>query len=392
MGASVLRPTAASARAETRAVAVPWQVVAVLFASTSIVVGVIWDISWHTTIGRDSFWTPAHMAMYAGGVVAGVTSGFVVLRATFAGTEEEKARSVRFWGFRGPLGAWVSIWGSFAMLTSAPFDDWWHNAYGLDVEILSPPHVVLALGMVNIAFGAMLYVLAQQNREDTALPTRMPLLFAYASGIVLTMYTLMVTEYTGRILMHSSIFYRVACGAFPFILIAAARASRLRWAATATALVYTLITAAMVWILPLFPAQPKLGPIYQDVTHMVPMDFPLLLVLPALLIDVAAHRSKGHNDWMLSLVYGVCFFVALLVAQFGFAYFLMSPWSMNPVFATDNFFYGLPKTTFTYRREFVPWDATESVMRRQLIVAAVLAVISTRLGLWFGNWMRQVRR
>ncbi len=28
------------------------------------------------------------------------------------------------------------------MITSAPFDDWWHNAYGLDVKILSPPHVV----------------------------------------------------------------------------------------------------------------------------------------------------------------------------------------------------------------------------------------------------------
>ena len=47
---------------------------------------------------------------------------------------------VRFWGFRAPLGAWVAIWGAFAMLTSAPFDDWWHNAYGLDVKVLSPPH------------------------------------------------------------------------------------------------------------------------------------------------------------------------------------------------------------------------------------------------------------
>ena len=54
---------------------------------------------------------------------------------------------MRFWGFRAPLGAWVCIWGAFAMLTSAPFDDWWHNAYGLDVKILSPPHVVLAAGI-----------------------------------------------------------------------------------------------------------------------------------------------------------------------------------------------------------------------------------------------------
>jgi len=32
------------------------------------------------------------------------------------------------------------------MLASAPFDDWWHNAYGLDVRIISPPHMVLAAG------------------------------------------------------------------------------------------------------------------------------------------------------------------------------------------------------------------------------------------------------
>ena len=54
--------------------------------------------------------------------------------------------SVKMWGFRGPLGAFITAWGGIAMLVSAPFDDWWHNAYGLDVKILSPPHTVLAAG------------------------------------------------------------------------------------------------------------------------------------------------------------------------------------------------------------------------------------------------------
>ena len=53
-----------------RSNAVPWFLWAVAFASTSVLVGVIWDISWHSTIGRDTFWTPAHMAIYVGGVVA----------------------------------------------------------------------------------------------------------------------------------------------------------------------------------------------------------------------------------------------------------------------------------------------------------------------------------
>ena len=41
------------------------------------------------------------------------------------------------------------------MLASAPFDDWWHNAYGLDVRIISPPHMVLAAGFFGIELGTV---------------------------------------------------------------------------------------------------------------------------------------------------------------------------------------------------------------------------------------------
>ena len=42
-----------------RAATVPWYLYAALLGSTAIVVGLLWDISWHMTIGRDTFWTPA---------------------------------------------------------------------------------------------------------------------------------------------------------------------------------------------------------------------------------------------------------------------------------------------------------------------------------------------
>ncbi len=75
------------AAAATGSLAIPWFLWAVAFASTSVFVGVVWDISWHRTIGRDTFWTPAHLAIYLGGFVAGLSCGWVVLRTTFAGTE-----------------------------------------------------------------------------------------------------------------------------------------------------------------------------------------------------------------------------------------------------------------------------------------------------------------
>ena len=65
-------------RASTADIAVPWYLWAMAFASTSVIVGVTWDISWHRSIGRDSFWTPAHLAIYLGGIVAGLSCGWLV--------------------------------------------------------------------------------------------------------------------------------------------------------------------------------------------------------------------------------------------------------------------------------------------------------------------------
>ena len=113
---TIAQPALATATTSADRSAIPWYLWAVAFASTSVIVGVIWDISWHRTIGRDTFWTPAHLAIYLGGAVAGLSCGWLVLKTTFAGTEAAWAGRVTFWGFRGPLGAWVCIWGSLAMV------------------------------------------------------------------------------------------------------------------------------------------------------------------------------------------------------------------------------------------------------------------------------------
>src|ERR1700712_2724415 len=72
---SVVQTTAALPR--ERAAALPWYLTALLAGATSIAVGLLWDISWHMTIGRDTFWTPAHMLVYLGGVLAGLSRGWV---------------------------------------------------------------------------------------------------------------------------------------------------------------------------------------------------------------------------------------------------------------------------------------------------------------------------
>jgi len=373
----------------TTSTAVPWAIYAVLFASTSVVLGVIWDISWHRTIGRDTFWTPAHMGIYLGGVVSGLTCAWLALHTTFAGSPEDRATAVRFWGFRAPFGAWVSIWGAIAMLTSAPFDDWWHNAYGLDVKIISPPHMVLAAGIGAIQAGAMLMALASQNRAGGA-RRELNRLFLLGAGLLVLLAATVATEYIQRWDMHQSLFYQVSAGVFVFFLVSAARASRTTWPATTVALVYAAFSVFMLWLLPLFPGQPLLGPIFVPIDRFVPPDFPLLLVVPAMVIDLVMRRvAPGRwRDWGLAAALAVVFVATFLAVQWPFADFLVSPWARNDFFGSHRMDYGVPPQIQARWYQLNPPDN----LSIGLAIAVAVGFVSARLGLWWGNWMSRVRR
>ena len=370
--------------------AVPWHLLAVAFASTSIIVGGIWDISWHRSIGRDSFWTAAHMAIYLGGIVAGLTCGWLVLRATFAGDVRERDGGVSFWGFRGPLGAWVCIWGALAMLVSAPFDDWWHNAYGLDVEILSPPHIVLAAGIFGIGVGALLMALARQNNAGGT-DRLLQRLFIYTGGLLVLMLAALFTE---DIMLpneqHAPAFFFISAAVFPLLLVAVARGSASRWGATGAAGVYMGVTLLMIWILQLFPAQPMLAPIMRDIDRMVPPSFPLLLLAPALVIDFTLNRLPADagrvGQWLAAAGGGVAAVAVLGVVQWFFAGFLLTEHARNFFFAGDRWDYYIPPGAFQY--EF--WGRPLAVADTGWV--ALVAAASSLAGLWWGNWMARVRR
>jgi hypothetical protein len=374
------------ARREAVVAALPWTAPVAALAATSIVVGVIWDISWHRTIGRDTFWTPAHMAIYLGGLLAGLSGGWQILRATFGGPIAESG--VRIWGFRGPLGAWISVWGAVAMLTSAPFDDWWHNAYGLDVEILSPPHVLLGLGMIAIQIGSLVMLLSLQNRASSESQHSLAVLFAYAAGALLLMVSTMFMTESLPNNQHRVGFYRISAIAYPLFLVAVARASRLRWPATTAAALFMALGLAMTWILPLFPARPLLGPIFNPIDRMVPAPFPLLLVVPALAVDYLMSRVKGR-DWLLALALGIAFVGVFFVVQWRFSDFLLSPAARNWFFASDRWDYNIRPGSWRY--EF--WGQTIDPMTgRALVLCMLFGAAASRLGLWWGNWMRRVVR
>lgn len=390
-------PAVRAADEPDKPAATPWVLYAVLFSSTCIAVGLIWDISWHMSIGRDSLWSPPHVLEQIGASVAGLACGWLVLKTTFAGSAEQRAQSVRFWGFRGPLGGWICIWGSLAMIGSVPFDNWWHNAYGLDVKILSPPHMVLLAGMMGIQLGAMIMALGAQNRAEGVSERRFGLMYVYAGGVLVVMAAITASQFVGNAnTMHGSSFYKGAAGIFPLLLLAVARASKLRWGATVTAAVYMGILMVMIWILQLFPATPKLAPIYNPVTHMVPLAFPLLLVIPAFALDLLRHRLRDRRDWLLAAAAGVVFVAIMIAVHWSWAEFMLSPAARNYVFAADQWAYGSRLGPWRYEYWTLDLDAAGEwsplLFAQGIGIALVVGIASSRLGLAWGNWMRRVQR
>ena len=349
-----------------------------------------WDLSWHRSIGRDTFWTPAHLLAQFCGVLMGFSSVAIILKATLRPDSAITKHTVRIWGFRGPLGSFLGAWGGLAMVTSVPLDDWWHSAYGLDVKIFSPPHVVLWMGIVSVQIGGLILIAAAANRASSASGDGvLDTLFLFNGSMVLVMTLFLTYEYSQHVYMHTAFFYLVLSITVPVLLAALKRASHLRWATTIAAGIYMALICAFVWFLPLFPAEPKLGPVYHEVTHFVPPEFPLLLIVPAIAWDLLMPRIGGMAPWRQATIAGLVFFCLLFVTQWNFGVFLNSPAARNRFFAADEFSYLTQPTAYAARYLFVPHEASFGTL---LIWAAIAAIVSTRAGLAVGEWLRGVRR
>lgn len=112
------------------------------------VIGFYWDVAWHIDHGRDKdLFTPPHVMILVGlgGLVfAGAIS------AVFAKID----------GARLPWSAVTLAFMGGGAVVAFPIDDMWHEAYGLDLTLWSPPHLQLVAGGA-LATLAVLLLLAE---------------------------------------------------------------------------------------------------------------------------------------------------------------------------------------------------------------------------------------
>lgn len=134
-------------RGLTRVTGIPgWAAVAIgqsLFALLVAGVGFYSDVAWHIALGRDEeLFTAPHTAILLGliGILSAAVLGTIV--ATLDGWD----RGWRFAGLRVPYSMLPLGALGVGAVSGFPMDEVWHAAFGVDVTMWSPTHMLMILG------------------------------------------------------------------------------------------------------------------------------------------------------------------------------------------------------------------------------------------------------
>ena len=202
-----------------------------------------WDIIWHGVTDVESFFTPPHTVLYSGvaltigSIFIGIIQ-YVRLRETEGegegeggekervqqpladkpseltttkeslsntlGDEKQSSRSssslltslhcLIHTLFKMPYPIKLVAIGSIIEIFSGGFDSWWHYNFGFD-GLLSPPHLMLTIGMLTSVFGALIgiFKLLQNNKygnNSKSVLLKISFIVSYAVAWIVTVNTI----------------------------------------------------------------------------------------------------------------------------------------------------------------------------------------------------------
>jgi hypothetical protein len=126
-----------------------------------------WDIVWHGVRNVETFFTPPHSVIYSGVALA---IGSVIIGIIQTGFRIRKQKKATWYEVLAPsslpLSLKLAAIGCTLQLTAGPFDFLWHSLFGFD-GLLSPPHSVLAVGMLMTALGALFGIYGHQSNPHS---------------------------------------------------------------------------------------------------------------------------------------------------------------------------------------------------------------------------------
>jgi len=143
---------------------------------------------------------------------------------------------------------------------------------------------------------------------------------------------------------------------------------------------------------------------------MVPPAFPLLLIVPAVAIDVISWllarlsktaqqqpsvntlllRPRWWHDWLLALLFAAVFLAVMFAAQWPFSAFLLSDAADNRFFARSGHWPYFAKPG-DWMNRFFDWTK-DPVTPKGITLSFIRAFISARIGLLIGNYLLRLKR
>ncbi len=142
--------------------------------------GGIWDIQWHVAIGRDSLWIPPHLlvlAAFASGLGLVITALVHETRLARSGVHLEGTTRL------GPIYAPPALFGVFlgfvGALLSGGFDELWHEIFGIDVTLWSPPHLAIMLCTMIVDYSLLMGLAASAARMGWKFEPRRAFFWAF---------------------------------------------------------------------------------------------------------------------------------------------------------------------------------------------------------------------
>jgi len=271
-------------------------------------IGLTWDIQWHSDVGPDTFFTMPHLFLYAGSAISGLASLAVVLLTT-ANAKRDRTidpmvggRAVGVFGrtFEAPVGYLISGIGAALFLVYGLWDQWWHGLYGFDAVIDSPPHIGLLLSISITMVGAvMIFAVARDERWGT---------YGVAGAAATLLAFSMVTVLGLRALPGGPVNTVNAGSAFfsVMILFMGAYVLKRRGGALAVGVVVAALQAVFWWF------SPWATEVYADATGLPLRDYvdgvpglPNMIPMSLILVAVAVELLRGLPAWVPGAVGGL---------------------------------------------------------------------------------------
>jgi len=248
-------------------------------------VGLYWDVAWHIDLGRDKeVLSPPHLLILTsltGLIGVGLLS---IVTATVTGAD-----------VRLRLGRWRLPWSAILLLAfrigglvAFVLDALWHDAYGVDVTLLSPPHIgLLASGTLSAV--ALWLMLAEGRPSAGGLTQLGRALQVMTLASVLIGLSTYQAEYDYGVPLFPVVLLPVLVMAAAGLGLTTARLALGRGGAVASALGFLVLRGA-------------LAPVVGGLGHVMPRT---ALYLPAALaVELAAWRFGTENRLRFALTSG----------------------------------------------------------------------------------------